>query len=57
MVSRAESQNDRRTSTSTPSTSKTSIFGSENAFDEVTQELEQKISFPANRFFLSTLSS
>jgi hypothetical protein len=57
MVSKAESQNDRRTSTSTPSTSKIRIVGNEIVFDEVTQELEQKISSRANRFFLSTFSS
>src|SRR5579863_2844410 len=47
-VSSADSQNDSRTSTSTPSTSKIKIFGSEILFAAPTQELEQKNSSSAN---------
>src|SRR5580658_5546800 len=46
IVSSADSQYDRRTSTKTPSTSNIRIFGSAIDFAEVTQELEQK--FPCS---------
>src|SRR5579864_6573716 len=57
IVSSAESQNDLRTSTNTPSTSNMRILGSAIVFGDATQELKQKISSSAMRDTDSTLAS